>query len=245
VSSQRDYSSRPRSIAGAKSWLPGMLGRISPVVSYVALTLAVASIGMALLRWGGVREAWPIVSALSSLVVAVVAVLALGQWRAQMRAQTRRSAASDVLERAYENQELFWEISRHVLKLLMSKTFRRQLVESDAVLQRHKDAMLEYTHQVQAVSLRLHAALFKASIVFGFEFPIDPNELVPLEGATVWSWMTSALIKAAALPEGSESRDKLLEEEFARVQESLDAAPAAMKKRREELGDILRPFFRV
>lgn len=104
------------------------LHRFAPVVSYAVFALVAASFVVLLLRCTGEQEPWTLISALSSLAVVVVAVLALGQWKAQMRARSRQSAATDVLERAYENQELFWEISRHVLQVLMNKTYKRQLV---------------------------------------------------------------------------------------------------------------------
>ena len=182
---------------------------------------------------------------LSSLAIAVVVVLAFGQWKAQLRTRNIQSAASDVLERAYENHELYREISRHVLQILMNKTYKRQFVESNIVLQQHREIMLEYTRQVVSVSSRLEAALFKASIVCGFEFPVDPNELVSMEATVVWSWMTVAFIKAQAFPEGSEERATFLETELSKVKDALEKAPETMRKNREELRRTLAPFFKA
>jgi hypothetical protein len=105
--------------------------------------------------------------------------------------------------------------------------------------------MLEYTSRDTSVGARLDAALYKASIVCGFEFPVEPSELVSMEATLVWSWMTSALIRAQALPEGSEERAAFLEVEFVRIKEALEMAPETMRKKREELRGTLAPFFRL
>lgn len=111
--------------SASKGWFSGMLGKLTPAVSLAALALALAAIVVVVLQGQGGQEPWPVVSALSSLAVAIVAVLALGQWRSQMRARSQQSAATDVLERAYENQELFREINRHAFAFLTNKTYKR------------------------------------------------------------------------------------------------------------------------
>lgn len=49
----------------------------------------------------------------------------------------------------------------------------------------------------------------------------------------------------SAFAEGSQGRVAFLEVEFARVRNALKKAPEAMRKKREELGEILTPFFNV
>jgi len=225
----------------ARSSQPRSLGRLALAMAIAAIALSLGAI--AIFRELSESDPWSVVSALSTLAVAIVAVLAFNQWKEQLRTRNRQAAATDVLERAYEDQELFREINRHALQILLNKTYRQKFVNSDSFLLQHREIMLGYTRQVQAVGARLHAALFKASVICGFEFPIDPDELVPLEGAVVWSWLTMALIKVAALQEGSQERRQLLDEEFAKVQEALDKAPEAMNARREELKSILTSFF--
>lgn len=229
----------------ARSPQPRALGRLALAMAIAAIAVSLGAIAIAIFRELGESDPWSVVSALSALAVAIVAVLAFNQWKEQLRTRNRQAAATDVLERTYEDQELFWEINRHALQILLNKTYRQKFVNSDSLLLQHHQIMLDYTRQVQAVGARLHAALFKASVICGFEFPIDPNELVPLEGAVVWSWLTMAFIKAAALQEGSQERRQLLDEEFEKVKEALDKAPEAMNARREELKSILTPFFQV
>lgn len=118
-------------------------------------------------------------------------------------------------------------------------------MESDGVLRQHREVMLEYTKQVTSVGARLDAALFKASVICGFGFPVEPNELVPMEAAVVWSWMTGTLIKAQAYSEGSAERAEFLEAEFSKIREALEEAPEAMRRKREELRRVLAPFFEV
>lgn len=221
------------------------LGRLALAMAIAAIAVSLGAIAIAIFRELGESDPWSVVSALSALAVAIVAVLAFNQWKEQLRTRNRQAAATDVLERTYEDQELFWEINRHALQILLNKTYRQKFVNSDSLLLQHRQIMLDYTRQAQAVGARLHASLFKASVICGFEFPIDPNELVPLEGAVVWSWLTMAFIKAAALQEGSQERRQLLDEEFEKVKEALDKAPEAMNARREELKSILTPFFQV
>jgi len=229
----------------AQSSQPRSVGRLALAIAIAAIALSLGAITIAIFREPSKSDPWSVVSALSALAVAIIAVRAFDQWKNQLRARNRQAAATDVLERAYEAQELFREINRHALQILINKTYRQKFVNSDSVLLQHREIMLDYTRQVGAVNARLDAALFKASVICGFEFPIDPNELVPLEGAVVWSWLTMAFIKAAALQEGSQERRQLLDKEFTKVQEALDKAPKAMNARREELKSILAPFFRV
>lgn len=242
VSNKSDDEAR-ESTAMSNS-LPQRLDKLCFRISCLASVLALAAIAVALSRQAGIRDPSSIVSALSSLAVVVVALLALGQWKAQLRTRNRQSAASGVVERAYENHELFWEISRHVLQVLMNKTRRRQLVESDLVLQQHREIMLDYTSRVTSVGSRLQAELFKASIICGFKFPVDPSELVSMEATVAWNWMTSAFIRAQAFPEGSEERAAFLETEFSRVKDALDKAPETMREKREKLRRTLAPFFK-
>ncbi len=240
-SGDKEVNASASSQKTVRAWLP----RFSLCISALSIAVSLSAIVVVLSRTVGVRDPWAPVSALFSLVVAALAAFAVGQWRAQVRTRNVQSAASDVLERAYEDQELFWEISRHVLKVTMNKTLRRLLVESDEVLTQQLEIMLEYTSRVTSAASRLQAALFKASIVCGFKFPVDPNELVPMEGAVVWGWMTSALIRAQTFPESSEARASFVETKLTRVKEALDKAPGPMREKREVLRKTLAPYFEV
>lgn len=219
------------------------LERVSLAVSCVSITLSGLAIAVAMSRSLGADDPWAVVSGLSATVVALTALLALGQWRRALGTRNLQAAANDVFERAYEHHTLFQEISRHALSSLMNKSVVRQLTASDALLGEYRDKMLEYTTRVVEASSRLEAALFKASVVCGFEFPVAKNELIPLEAMCVWGWMTSAFIKAQGLVEGSEERQEFLTERFSEVKTALDAAPAKMREKRAELRKILAPYF--
>ena len=229
--------------------VPRMLSRhletVALGISCISFVMSLAAIAITWSRISGVRDPLSVVSALSSLAVVGVALVALGQWKNQLRTRNIQSAATEVLERAYENQELYNEISPHVGQVLMNKTYRRQLAESTVVLQQQREVMLDYTDRVMTVSSRLDAALYKASIVCGSKIPLDPNTLVSMESTVVWSWMTSAFIRAQAFPEGSEDRVSFLDSELTKVKEALDKAPETMREKREELRKILAPFFEV
>ncbi len=226
-----------------RSMDPVKMAELAVVLASIALLLAATALVLALARLVGQSDPWSAVSALASLSAVAVAIGAYGQWKRQLRLQNRQKAAADVLGKAYEYQELFREIDRHARMIRLNTTYRRQFVESNDVLAQHREIMMGYTRQVEEVSSQLEAALFKASVVSGYELPIDPNVLVPLEAGVVWSWLTMAFIKAAALPEGSPDRKALLEEKFRKVEEMSEQAPEAMRLARNELRRVLAPLF--
>jgi len=219
------------------------LAECAAVLATIALLLAATAVVLALARMMGRFDPWAAVSSLASLSAVAVAIGAYGQWKRQLRLKNRQDAAADVLAKAYEYQELFREIDRHALMIRLNLTYRRQFVESNDVLLQHRERMMEYTRQVHQVDSQLEAALFKASVVCGYELPIDSSNLVPPEAGVVWSWLTMAFIKAAALPEGAAERKALLEEEFRKVEEMSKQAPEAMDRARGELRRILAPLF--
>jgi len=243
VPNKRD--NREKESAAVPRMLSRHLETVALGISWISFVVSLAAIAITWSRISGVRDPLSVVSALSSLAVVGVALVALRQWKNELRTRNIQSAATEVLERAYENQELYKEISRHALQVLMNKTYRRQLAESNVVLQQHREIMLDYTSRVMTVGSRLDAALYKASIVCGFKIPVVPNTLVSMESTVVWSWMTSAFIRAQAFPEGSEDRASFLDSELTKVKEALDKAPKTMREKREELRKILAPFFDV